>query len=81
MDISSASKRIKNMFNKCNVNSKKSNMTNKHSAIITRGGKIYSIGFNNTRTRHNKINNIFATHAEVHALTRLKEKKKCVLCE
>ena len=72
--LNTCSNRIQKIFSKCANNCYKSDMTNKHCAIITSGGKIVSIGYNHTRTQAKHLSSskpICAIHAEIHAVLKL----------
>lgn len=74
--LDTSSNKIQKIFSRCAENCHKSDMANKHCAIITSSGKVVSIGYNHTRTRVKNLNlsdskQICAVHAEIHALLKL----------
>ncbi len=72
--LDTCSNKIQKIFSMCAENCHKSDMANKHCAIITSAGKVVSIGYNHTRTRAKNLScsqPICAIHAEIHALLKL----------
>lgn len=59
--------KIDKIVNSLKTHTEKSNMTQKHAAMIMIGGKKISLGYNHDRTTMNK-KPILSYHAEVHAL-------------
>lgn len=65
------------IFNMAAEYSVKSDMTNKHGSVITRGGRVVSYGHNHYKNNISSFGNmksdmtICAMHAEVHALKKL----------
>ena len=68
--------KIERMLRVLEPHTEKSNMTQKHAAMLISGGKPITIGYNHNRgTSHGKM--ILSFHAEVHALSQFLDLNNC----
>jgi hypothetical protein len=68
--------KIGRMLRVLEPHTEKSNMVQKHAAMLMSGGKPITIGYNHNRsTSHGKM--ILSFHAEVHALSQFFDLKNC----